>query len=328
MLIRMMCPAPSGSLYGNRVTALRWARILKSLGHRVIIADKYQGEGCDLLIALHARKSAGAVFKFHERYPDDPVIVALTGTDLYRDLGRSPSARRALEVADRIVALQPLAAAELESRLRNKVRVIYQSAERTPAAISRSPKFFDVCVVGHLRPVKDPFRAAYAARRLPPESRIRILHAGGAMEKSMTQKAKAEEAGNSRYRWLGTLTWARTRRLIAGSHLLVLSSRMEGGANVISEAVVDRTPIIASQIPGSVGLLGQNYPGYFRVGDTEALATLLRRAETDSRYYGRLRTHCTRLAPMFRPSQERERWRKLLREIAGVRSGKGPDASS
>src|SRR5712692_8434625 len=236
MLIRMMCPAPSGSLYGNRVTAVRWARILKSLGHRVIITDKYEGQGCDLLIALHARKSAGAAFQFRERYPDGPVIVALTGTDLYRDLGRSPRARRALEVADRIVALQPLAAAELEPHLRTKVRVIYQSAERAPRVVSRSRRFFDVCVVGHLRPVKDPFRAAYAARRLPQESRIRILHAGSAMEKPMARKANAEAAGNSRYRWLGPLKRARTQRLIAGSHLLVLSSRMEGGANVISEA--------------------------------------------------------------------------------------------
>ena len=328
MLIRMMCPAPSGSLYGNRVTAVRWARILKSLGHRVIITDKYEGQGCDLLIALHARKSAGAVFQFRDRYPDGPIIVALTGTDLYRDLGRSPRARRALEVADRIVALQPLAAAELEPHLRTKVRVIYQSAERAPRAVSRSRRFFDVCVVGHLRPVKDPFRAACAARRLPPESRIRILHAGTAMEKSMAQQAEAEEARNPRYRWLGPLSRVRTRRLIAGGHLLVLSSRMEGGANVISEAVVDGTPIIASRIPGSVGLLGKNYPGYFRVGDTEALTMLLRRAETDDRFYARLRTHCARLAPLFRPSQERERWRKLLSEIATVRPGTGPDASS
>jgi putative glycosyltransferase (TIGR04348 family) len=317
MLIRVMCPAPSGSLYGNRVTALRWAAILKSLGHRVVITDEYKREGCDLLIALHARKSTGAVFQFRERYPNGPVIVALTGTDLYRDLGRSSSARRALELADRIVALQPLATAELDLHLRHKVRVIYQSAQPTPAAISRPRRSFDVCVVGHLRPVKDPLRAAFAARLLPPESRIRILHAGSAREKSMERKAKSEVAGNSRYRWLGPLTRARTRRLIARSHLLVLSSRMEGGANVISEAIVCGTPILASRIPGSVGLLGENYPGYFRVGDTEALATLLRRAETDDRFYGRLRTHCSRLAPFFRPAQERERWRILLREIAG-----------
>src|SRR5690349_17309314 len=106
MLIRMMCPAPSGSLYGNRVTAERWASIIKSLGHRVVIMEEYDGEGCDLLIALHARKSAGAVFQYRERYPDGRVIVALTGTDLYRDLGRSARARRALELADRIAVLQ------------------------------------------------------------------------------------------------------------------------------------------------------------------------------------------------------------------------------
>ena len=60
MQIRIICPAPPGSLYGNRVTAMRWARLLKELGHRVVIAADYLNERCDLLIALHARRSAGA----------------------------------------------------------------------------------------------------------------------------------------------------------------------------------------------------------------------------------------------------------------------------
>jgi putative glycosyltransferase (TIGR04348 family) len=316
MEIRLICPAPRGSLYGNRVTAERWARMLRSLGHRVEIAGEYGGEDCDLLVALHARRSAGAVFEFSKRYPERPLVVALTGTDLYRDLPRARRAQRALRVASRIVALQPLAAAELEPRLRRKLRVIYQSAEPVRGAVRQSRKYFDVAVAGHLRAVKDPFRAAYAARRLPRESRIRVLHAGAAMDEPMAQKARAEQARNPRYQWLGPLARARARRLIASSRILVLSSRMEGGANVISEAVVDGTPVLASRIPGSVGLLGRDYPGYFPVGDAAALAGLLRRAETDARFYHRLELHCARLAPLFRPAEERERWRKLLRELA------------
>ena len=317
MLIRMVCPAPPGSLYGNRVTALRWAGILKSLGQQVIITSGYRDERSDLLIALHARKSAVAVLRFRARREASPLVVALTGTDVYHDLARSRAARKTLEAADRIVALQPLAAAELDPHLRARVRVIYQSAQPTTSVPQKSRAFFDVFVAGHLRPVKDPFRTAYAVRRLPGKSRIRVLHAGRAISASAWQRALAEQARNPRYRWLGPLARGRTRRLIAGSQLLVLSSRLEGGANVISEAVVDGTPVLASRIPGSVGLLGEDYPGYFPVGDTRALAELLLRAETDPGFYRRLKTHCAQRAQLFRPSEERRRWRNLLRELAG-----------
>jgi putative glycosyltransferase (TIGR04348 family) len=304
------------------VTALRWAGILRSLGHRVIITGDYYDEPCDLLIALHARKSAGAVLRFRARHTTSPLVVALTGTDIYHDLARFRIAQRALEAADRIVALQPLAARELAPHLRGKGCVIYQSAEPTKYMRQKSGEFFDVCVAAHLRPVKDPFRAAYAARLLPPESRIRVREAGRAMTAATSQKALAEQARNPRYHWLGPLSRGRTRRLIAQSQILVLSSRLEGGANVISEAVVDGVPIIASHIPGSVGLLGEDYPGYFPVGDTRALAALLRRAEADAGFYRRLKTHCARLAPLFRPSEERRRWRSLLREITGRQTRK------
>ena len=300
--------------------------MLRSLGHRVTIATGYEDEECDALIALHARRSAEAVFRFRRRFPQAPLIVALTGTDLYRDIRRSQKARRALAAAGRIVALQPSAADELEPSLRRKLRIIYQSAEPTRGQLQRSRESFDVSVAGHLRAVKDPFRAAYAVRRLPPDSRIRILHAGGAMQPAMAQKARAEEARNARYRWLGPLSRARTRRLIAQSNVLVLSSRMEGGANVISEAVVDGTPVLASRIPGSIGLLGEHYPGYFPVGDTDALARLLARAGSDSAFYRHLRSHIKRLAPLFRPATERARWKDLLSEFARVRPGSNPRA--
>lgn len=326
MRIQIICPAPPGSLYGNRVTALRWARLLTGLGHRVRIARHYRSGSCDLLIALHARRSAEAVFRFRGRDPHRPLIVALTGTDLYRDLHHSRRARRVLELATRLVVFQPLATRELSARLRRKARVIYQSVRptkrRTRGGNSSRDGSFAVCVVGHLRWVKDPFRAALASRRLPASSRMRILHAGTAMEPGMVHRARGEERRNPRYHWLGGLSRAQARRLIARSRLLVLSSLMEGGANVISEALVDRVPVLASRIPGSVGLLGVGYPGFFPVCDTQALARLLRRAEIDLRFYARLKAWCSRRAALFQPSRERARWRKLLSELAPPR-GRG-----
>lgn len=315
MRIGIICPAPPGTLYGNRVTTLRWARILRELGHRVAIETEYGGAAFDLLIALHAKRSARSVFDFCRRHPCKPVIVALTGTDLYHDIHHYRSAQRVLELAYRLVVLQPLASQELALALRSKVRVIHQSVKRTPRAAPRPHRSFRVCVAGHLRAVKDPFRAAIAVRRLPAASRIQVVHAGAAMSRGIVRRARAEQAGNPRYRWLGEIPRSQARRLIASSHLLVLSSRTEGGANVISEAIVDGTPVIASRIPGSVGLLGAGYPGSYPFGDTEALRSLLLRAEQDRGFYNTLRSHCARLANLFTPARERAAWRSLLHEL-------------
>ena len=318
MQIRIVCPAPRGTLYGNRISAERWVRILRQLGHRVAIDTGYDGAPCDLLIALHARRSAQAVFDFGELYPHTPVIVALTGTDVYRDIHRYRSAQRALEAATRLVVLQPLAADELERHLRPKVRVIYQSVDKTRGLAGRCNAVFQVAVVGHLRNIKDPFRAPMAVRSLPAASRIRVVHAGSAMTEQMARRARAEQHRNPRYRWLGEIPRWRVRRLIASSHLLVLSSKMEGGANVISEALVDGTPVLASRIPGSVGLLGADYPGFYRFGDTEALRSLLLRAEVDPAFYSKLLCCGARLSPLFRRARERATWRDLIAELCAV----------
>jgi glycosyltransferase involved in cell wall biosynthesis len=176
---------------------------------------------------------------------------------------------------------------------------------------------FEVCVVGHLRPVKDPFRAARAARRLPADSRLTVVHVGAATTGAMRRQALAEEARNPRWRWLGELPGDATLVRIASSRLLVLTSKMEGGANVVSEAIVLGVPVLSSRISGSVGLLGDDYPGYFEVGDTAGLAALLHRAEADRAFLRELRGRVRTLAPLHRPARERDAWRKILRELGG-----------
>src|SRR5262249_26565200 len=144
---------------------------------------------------------------------------------------------------------------------------------------------------------------------------IRVTHAGEALSPGMAERARRAMERDPRYRWLGELPRWQARRLLARSHLLVLSSRMEGGANVVSEAIVDGVPVLASRIPGSVGMLGARYSGFFPLGDTQALARLLKRAATDSAFYGRLAQWCAQLAPRFEPARERAAWRNLLAEL-------------
>ncbi len=286
---------------------------MRALGHRASIGDCRDSDA-DVLVALHAFKSATAALRFRRRHPRRPLIVALTGTDLYRDLARRPRARAAVAAADLLIALQPAARRALPPAARHKLRVICQSAP-APARRPAPGRGFIVAVIGHLRAVKDPLRSAYAARPLPAASRLRIVHAGRALTPAWAARATAEMARNPRYRWLGELSPARARALLGRSHLLVLSSRMEGGANVIGEAAVRGVPVLASRIDGSLGLLGAGYRGFFPVGDTAALTQLLRRVETDAPFRASLRRHVRSLAPQFSPARERAAWRRLLAEV-------------
>ena len=313
----LVTPTDPSDRTGNAVTARRWARLLRRLGCRVRVVPAYDGEPCDLMIALHAMKSAPSVARLRRTSPDTPVVVALTGTDLYRDLGRSASARRTLDAASKLVVLQPLAPKALPARYWPKTVVIRQSVRMPWARPPAHARHFDVVVLSHLRRVKDPLRAAHAARLLPPESRIRVLHAGATLEPAYLDRVRAEAKRNPRYLWKGELPRWQAKRLLASSRLLLVTSRLEGGPNVISEAAVAGVPVLATRVPGNIGLLGKTYPGYFDVGDTEGLAELMRRAETDRAFYADLVRHVRALKRLFHPARELAAWKLELEELCG-----------
>ena len=258
----------AGSRAGNRTTAVRWARMLRALGHRVEIATAYTGEKAEVMIALHAWRCAASIARFAEVWPQRPLIVVITGTDAYRFLAEDPlTTRRSLDLAHRLVGLHASIGDALPPAYHAKLRVIFQSA---PAGLARRPyrRGLRICVAGRLRAEKDPLRPAWAVRYLPETSPIRVDHYGSAHDREWAAAAQAEMACNPRYHWHGQVSPGRLRRVLAHAHLLVLPSRMEGGANIVSEAVMAGLPVIASRIPGSVGLLGEDYPGYFPVADT------------------------------------------------------------
>ncbi|MFC6790253.1 selenoneine biosynthesis selenosugar synthase SenB [Methylobacterium komagatae] len=315
MRIAIATPIAATRRTGNRATATRWAGFLGDLGHEALINPPSSWDA-DALIALHAWRSAEAVAQFRATYPNRPVVVVLTGTDLYHFLESEPEATlRGLDLADRLVGLHDEVARALPKRFHTKLRVIHQSARGRAARETPDPEVFEVLVVGHLRPEKDPFRTARAARHLRRDSRIRVLHLGGAHEPTWAETARREMQENPRYVWLGDCPPSRVRRLMARARLMALSSLMEGGANVISEAVVSGLPVLASRIDGSVGLLGPDYPGYFPPSDTNALARLLARAEDEPAFLGRLAAACAEREPLFHPERERAKLGELLAEL-------------
>jgi putative glycosyltransferase (TIGR04348 family) len=321
MDILIVTPIRSSSRSGNDTTSRRWARIIRSLGHCVRIASSYSGEAADLMIALHAWRSADSIAAFRAAYPHRPLIVALSGTDIYGYLKSDPGpVWRSLDIADRLLALQNLAQKRVPRQHRWKVRVVYQSAPALGRRRRNTRRHMDVAVAGHLRDVKDPFRAARAVAQLPPSSRLRIIHLGAAESARWAAMARAEMRRNPRYVWRGERPRGEVRALLARASAAALSSLSEGGANIVSEAAAARVPILASRIDGTVGLLGRDYPGYFPAGDTAALARLLRRLETDAEFLKRLQSAISRRAHLFRPAREKESWRRLIAEVAREQS--------
>ena len=310
--LTIVTPARPGTRTGNLHTATRWAALLRSTGLAVKVAQQWDGKPADLLLALHARRSHDSVARWRDANPRAPLIVVLTGTDLYRDLPRSPEARHSLTLADRVIVLQEAALASLPAPIRRKAHVVYQSSDTTLRYAPPRRPALRITVVGHLREEKDPFRTVLALSHLGEREDLQVVQVGGAMDAAHEREARGWMKREPRYRWLGSVAHAQALRWIAHSHLLVVSSRMEGGANVIAEAARIGTPVLASRVQGNVGMLGTRYPGYFPLGNEARLATLIARARDDGDFYQALRSAVALRRSLFTPAQER---RALLRVV-------------
>ncbi|MDD5328385.1 MAG: selenoneine biosynthesis selenosugar synthase SenB [Sulfuricella sp.] len=327
MKIVIVTPAAARVRNGNRNTAQRWAGMLRQLGHRVSIQVEWDGKEADLMLALHARRSHASIKRFAECRPHAPLVVVLTGTDLYRDIRVDAHAQESLRLATRLVVLQEMAPNELSQNLREKTHVIYQSADLLkPAAPSK--RHFDICVIGNLREEKDPFRCALASARLPADSSILVRHAGRALDDRMARQAQELMSHNPRYRWLGERPHWQVRRELARCRLLVVSSIMEGGANVISEALAAGVPVIASDVPGNIGMLGAGYTGYYPCGDEEALAGALYRAETNAAFYDGLKTQCDKRKDLVLREREQAGLETLIAAATSAPSAPSPPPPS
>lgn len=318
-----MTPSLADANNGNWRTARRWAALLAP-AYRVRLTTRWQAGdrqagGDDLMIALHARRSAASVAAWHAARGDGgahaPLLLALTGTDLYRDIDVDADAQRSLALADRLVVLNELGAARLPAALRARCRVVLQSCPARRASTTKPHRHQRALMVGHLRAEKDPATWFRAIGRLVHRDDLRFDHIGGALDDALAAQARALGAADPRYRWLGERSHAEARRRIQAAHLLVHPSVMEGGAQVVIEAVRSGTPVLASRMDGNVGLLGADYGGYFEVGDDRALAALLERTRDDPAMLPALVRQVERRAPLFAPEAEAAALRGLVHEL-------------
>lgn len=312
----IVSPALADANNGNWQTARRWQQMLAGT-HPTRIVKAWPDEHADtdaVMIALHARRSAGPVAAWAAARGPRGLAVVLTGTDLYRDIQTDADAQRSLALAQRLVVLQERGPLALPAPLRAKARVIFQSTTERRTAPKPADRLRAV-MVGHLREEKSPATLMGAAALLTARADIRIDHIGDALDPALGALARDTAARCPGYRWLGGLAHGATRARIQRAHVLVHASRMEGGAHVIMEAVRCGTPVIASRIDGNVGMLGETYGGYFEPGDAAGLARLLERCRDQPSFLSALRSQCALRAPLFDPARERADLLALVRSL-------------
>ncbi len=313
----IVSPALAAANNGNWHTARRWQRYLAPLAE-VEITLAWSGEPVDTMVALHARRSADSIARFHHAHPRRPLALVLTGTDLYRDIDEDANAQHSLEFASHLVVLQDEGLQRLPQRYQAKAWVIVQSASRL-IRHDQARRSIDFVAVGHLRDEKDPLTLMRAAVQLndaaPLALPIRVLHIGNPLDEALAAQARRTMAECPRYHWLGGLAQADARRWIARARALVHMSRMEGGANVVIEAIRSQVPVLASRIDGNVGLLGRDYEGYFPLGNADALAALMHRFAAEPAFAARLAAQCALREPRLTPQAESANVRSLLKDM-------------
>lgn len=317
----IVSPALADQNNGNWQTARRWQQLLGGRFHVRIVKNWQAGCSADhIMIALHARRSADSIDAWHQAHGNSGLVVALTGTDLYKDLDYDTSAQRSVEQAQALIVLQDQAPLKLNTHLRTKTHVVFQSCSARKT-LTKTKRHLNVVMVGHLRDEKLPGTLMEAAVLLKNEPAIHIAHIGAALDESLGQQATATMKLNANYSWLGAQNHPLTRKRIQRAHVLVHTSKMEGGAHVVMEAVRSGTPVLASKMDGNVGMLGADYQGYFPVGDATALADLLKTLlqnnlkPESSGLLHTLTQQCQARAALFTPAHEQQSLFNLLKHL-------------
>ena len=308
-------PYPRQRSQGNAVTAKRMVNLLRDSGLAAALHERGDAPlKAKCLIALNGRKGAEEIFKFLQRQPDNPVIALLTGTDVNHPEMEQPDSitRKALELSTAIVSLHDGFAHRIPKHLLEKTEVIYPSV-MLPDPLDHSPsKPPKVIIAGNFRAEKNPSLMMKAVREMK-ESPLHF-HAygqGGDYQRDLERTA----AECPHFYFHGVKEHDVLLGEMQAAHVLLNTSTQEGGANAICEAIALGLPVVASRIAGNMGMLGENYAGFFPVEEVTKLIEILGRAAKNHDFYQLLKEQIATRAPLFSHQRETEQWVNLIHRM-------------
>ena len=316
MKINVCTGYPLDSPRGNTTTALRIVERLQMAGHQATAMHTDTPPAADAQISLHVLKTAAASAYF-ATHQSGRLFIRLTGTDINGGFVKSPNlSQQTIGLADKLVVTHPACLPQIPDRWRNKTVVIYPSVtmpELAAISIPTSPLF--TCI-GHLRPVKAPHLMHDAIQNIP-QANLVAASIGNAYDVTDGQQARLNARQDTRYHWHADCDRATALAWMQASLATINSSISEGGANTVMEAIQLRIPVLATDILGNRGFLGDDYDGYFETGRADQLAGLMRRCLEESDFVEHLKSQLDGQRPLFSVERESEQLSKLVSENYG-----------
>ena len=313
MKINVCTGYPLDSPRGNTTTAYRIVERLQQAGHTATALYTDTPPNADAQISLHVLKTAAASAHFAKNN-GGPLFICLTGTDMNGGFEQSPKlSEQIINLADKLVAAHPACLPQLPDRWRSKTVVIYPSVtlpELGSGPVPSAPLF--TCI-GHLRPVKASHLTHAAIQRIPNADLV-AASLGNAYDVTDGQQALLNARQDARYQWHAGFDRKTALEWMKASLATINSSLSEGGANTVIEAIQLSIPVLATNIPGNRGFLGDDYKGYFETGRADQLAELMRRCLEQPDFVERLKTQLAQRRPLFSMERESEELSKLVDE--------------
>ena len=206
-------------------------------------------------------------------------------------------------MADHLVLLHEGSLVAVPQIFHSKCTVIYPSVS-LPEGVNYTPeeKGFAVLMAGNMRKEKNPELAMAASAMISPSIGFHVY-------------GESSESGSGRVIEHGVVSHDEIITAMSKAQLLLNTSHQEGGSNSICEAISMGLPVIASDIPGNSGMLGDDYAGLFPPNDLEALVLILGKAATEQEFYAQLKKQISDRAPLFSFAREAAAWRSLLESI-------------
>jgi glycosyltransferase involved in cell wall biosynthesis len=320
MKVLVTTPYARDSLQGNTVTAKRVVSILLETGlDASVISNDDKVEYADVIIALHARKSAHFIDDFLALNPAGKVIVYLTGTDLYHDIPNGCQiCERSMSLADVLVVSHELTLNALPEKYRKKAMSVHKSIQLPDflgeEKIEIDPNLFTI--IGHLRAVKQPFMAVESMQLLEDSVRVKLVLLGNEIDEDSGEIARSWEAIDSRFQWLGGVEYLQALQWMRRSVATINTSLIEGGANSVGESIMLGVPVLATRIEGNIGMLGEDYAGYFSAESKQELADIMQRVISDADFLAMLREQVRVRKKKFTRENEKQDWMNVLKIIS------------